>query len=860
MKSSQTPMVRQYLSLKEKHKECLLLFRLGDFYELFCEDARLASSALDITLTKRGKDEDSMPMCGIPFHAAENYIGRLIKKGFKVAICEQMETPEEAKKRGPKSIVHRDVMRIITPGTLVEETFLDSDQNNFLIALHHIKGAIGVAAIDISTGDFFTENVLISSLESAISRLNPKEILVSDQVLKLTELYEFFQSYKDKITPQSSSRFEVENSQTRLCHFFSTATLDVFGSFSEVEVSAAGGALEYISLTQKENLPRLNPPKKIDGHSFLQIDAATRRSLELDYTLSGSRKGSFFSTIDKTCTAGGKRLISHTLSFPLLSIDGLNERLDQVSWLLKDKKNLESLRKSLKEVPDGERILARLSLNRGGPRDLLAIKTLLDVSQDLFSVFNLKSSPLKLPTSALFSLKSLKDKLEKALDASPPLLAREGGFIASGYLKELDDFRFFRDESQKMVASLQAKYVAETKIPNLKIKHNNVLGYYIEITLLHKEKVPDTFIHRQTLVNNMRFSTPELVEIQEKLMGASDKALALEVGLFQTLVQDVLHQQEPLCQIIQFLSNLDLISSFAFLSDIYKYVRPTLDSEPLLTITKGRHPTIECMMKSQNHPFVSNDCLIDHSQKLLLLTGPNMAGKSTYLRQNALIIILAQMGCYVPAEKAHIGIVDRLFSRVGAGDDLTKGRSTFMMEMIETASILNQATEKSFVILDEIGRGTSTYDGVSIAQATAEHLHNKNKCRTLFATHYHEITALEKSLKHLKCYTISVKEWEGSIVFLHAIVPGKADRSYGLHVAALAGVPKSVIRRAEIILKDLESGPSDQKESLPLFQQKKEGPAALTLLKETNPNTLSPREALDLVYKLKEKIEEPHLV
>ncbi|OFW70437.1 MAG: DNA mismatch repair protein MutS [Alphaproteobacteria bacterium RIFCSPHIGHO2_01_FULL_41_14] len=849
-------MVRQYLALKEKHKDCLLFFRLGDFYELFYEDAHLASSALDIVLTKRGKEEDAMPMCGIPFHSAEIYIGRLIRQGFKVAICEQLETPEEAKKRGYKAIVQRDVIRIITPGTLVEENFLDSDQNNFLVSVHPYKKSMGVAAVDISTGEFLMEEISQAALDSTLSRFNPKEILVSESTLQLPSLYECFQTYKNKITRQNDSRFDYENGYNRLCRFFKTTTLTPFGDFSEAEIAAAGGALEYVYLTQKESLPRLNPPKKVLSQNFLHIDATTRRSLELDSTLSGDRKGSFFSTIDKTLTAGGRRLLFHTLSFPLVSMESINKRLDQTEWFLNHNSLHETLKNALNGLPDGERVLARLSSNRGGPRDLLAVKNLLSSAQLLFDIFKNQTIPFSIPFSALLSVFPLKERLEKALNPSAPFLARDGGFVLSGYLQELDELRFFRDESQKMIAGLQTKYAAETRIQTLKIKHNNILGYYIEITSLHKDKVPDSFIHRQTLVNNMRFSTSELIEIQEKLMGASEKALTLELHLFQELVQDVLHQQEALCQIIQAISTLDLISSFAILSNLHQYTRPLLSNDLILKIKKGRHPTIESILKEKNLPFISNDCDIDASQYLLLLTGPNMAGKSTYLRQNALIVILAQMGCYVPAEKAHIGIVDRLFSRVGAGDDLTKGRSTFMMEMIETASILNQATKKSFVILDEIGRGTSTYDGVSIAQATAEHLHNTNKCRTLFATHYHEMTVLEESLSHLKCYTISVKEWEGTIVFLHTIMPGKANQSYGIHVADLAGMPKSVVYRAQAILKTLESKKDSVQKELSFPHKTSENLPIVSLLNTIDPNVLSPREALEILYKLKEKTSE----
>lgn len=857
--SSLTPMVRQYLTLKEQHQDCLLFFRLGDFYELFYEDAQKASTALDIVLTKRGKDEDAIPMCGIPFHSAETYIGRLIRQGFKVAICEQLETPEDAKKRGYKAIVKRDVVRIITPGTLVEENLLSSDQNNFLLSVHHHKNTIGLSAIDISTGEFWVQEIPISQLESALSRFTPTEILVSESTLRVKDLYDCFQLYKNKITRQPDTRFDFENGERRLCSFLNTETLSSFGDFSITEIASAGGALEYIYLTQKECLPRLTPPKKVYAHHFLQIDATTRRSLELEATTTGERKGSFFSVIDHTATPMGRRHLFHCLSFPLVSVDAINKRLDHTSWFLKEDSSHQSIRKLLKEIPDGERLLARLSSNRGGPRDLLGIQLLLNAVQRLDEVLKNTACPFSLPSSAVLSVLPLKNKLERALNESAPFLAREGGFIRAGYLPELDEIKRFSEESQKTMAALQAKYATDTNISSLKIKYNNILGYYIEVTSLHKDKIPSAFIHRQTLANNMRFSTPELMEIQEKVMGAAEKALNFEQALFNELVQDVLDQDGAISQIISSISYMDLISSFATLASVEGYCRPTLTEDRVFRIKRGRHPTVESMLKGRNSPFIPNDCQMDLSQNLLLLTGPNMAGKSTYLRQNALIIILAQMGSYVPAEEAHIGIVDRLFSRVGAGDDLTKGRSTFMMEMIETASIVNQATSKSFVILDEIGRGTSTYDGLSIAQATAEYLHNINQCRTLFATHYHEMTVLEEKLEHLKCYTVSVKEWEGRVVFMHTILPGKANQSYGIHVAALAGMPQDIVKRADAILKGLESKKLSEGE-LPLTVRTPVStisPTIISALESIDPNTLSPREALEKLYQLKEQLNAP---
>ncbi len=844
-----TPMVRQYQDIKKNYQDCLLLFRLGDFYELFFQDAITAAAALDITLTKRAED---MPMCGIPFHAADNYIARLIRQGFKVAICEQLETPEEAKKRGHKSIVKRDVVRLITAGTLTEDTLLDAKQNNFLVALCSGKNSIGLAAVDISTREFFLESVSLESLEGALGRLNPKEILLSQKMIQNPDLFECLSSYKTSLTPQVESRFDLENGRLRLESFFEVASLEVFGSFSDLELKAAGAILDYVSLTQRGGTLPLRSPTKLIARNFLQIDPSTQRNLELYATLRGEKKGSFLSSIDRTVTAGGARLLARTLAFPMTSAVAINERLNQVGWFVDHLNIAKELRQILEKCPDGERVFSRLSLDRGGPRDLLAIKGLMEAGQAIAVLFKSSATdslgkilnPIKIPDGFL-------DKLSRALDETTPLLARDGGFIKAGYLDELDILRSLRDDSHQTIVALQMRYAQETGINSLKIKYNNILGYYIETTIAHKDRIPDTFIHRQTLVNGMRFTTPELAEIQEKLNTAAAKALALELGLFKEFVQETLLYGEDLTLLAQTIALLDMLSSFAILAVTENYCCPIVDESLNFTLKDGRHPVVESMLKSQGQSFVPNDISLTRNKYLWLLTGPNMAGKSTYLRQNALLIILAQMGSYVPAAEAHIGIVDRLFSRVGASDDLARGRSTFMVEMVETAAILNQATERSFVILDELGRGTSTYDGVSLAWATAEFLHTENKSRGLFATHYHELTSLEKSLEHMACYTVQIKEWEGKVVFLHRVVPGYADRSYGIHVAALAGLPKSVIQRAQQILESLEDKKHITKDLTPSSLTPDENPM-LDSLKDLDPDALTPREALDFLYTLKE--------
>jgi DNA mismatch repair protein MutS len=862
-----TPMLEQYQKIKEHHPGCLLFFRLGDFYELFFEDAIKAAAALDITLTRRGKTEGGdIPMCGVPFHASDAYVARLIRQGFKVAICEQLEDPIEAKKRGHKAVVKRDVVRIITPGTLTEDTLLAAKQHNFLISIAECRGVLGVGAIDISTGDFFLEPSDLKTLPAVLARFEPTEILISQKLSHIPQLFELLQEWKRFLTLQPDSRFDHENGKHRLESTFKVSTLESFGQFSAVEIMAGGAILEYVNLTQKGKIPHLKAPKTTLPQDYLQIDAATRRNLELVWTLNGERRGSLLETIDKTVTSAGGRLLISRLSAPLKNSTEIQKRLDMVEWFLpQDRFFLQSL---LKATPDLERTLSRLSLERGGPRDLASVKETLSVAEEFLKFF---SSYSTLPSKLLETLKSLKslpplkERLARALHSHLPLLARDGDFIAQGYSQDLDHLRVLRDEGKQTIAALQARYIQETGVNILKIKHNNVLGYYIEITSAHKSRLPeDIFIHRQTLVNNMRYTTVELSELEQNLMSAGEKGLALELAFFEDLRQEVLAHTGDLLQTTAALAELDLAISLADLASSYHYSRPVLDDSLTLEIIGGRHPVVEKALKENNkEAFVDNDCHLTPEERLWLLTGPNMAGKSTFLRQNALIIILAQMGSFVPAQKAHIGIVDRVFSRVGAADDLARGQSTFMVEMVETASILNQATERSFVILDEIGRGTATFDGLSLAWSVLEYLHEINKCRTLFATHYHELTDLQKSLKSLACYTMQIKEWEEDVIFLHKVSKGCANRSYGIHVAKLAGLPSPVIQRAEFVLKHLEEGDFFELKSkskvslseLPLFENvpslSQQPSPLIAEVTNLNPDLLSPREALEAIYHLK---------
>jgi DNA mismatch repair protein MutS len=860
-----TPMLQQYLEIKEQHPECLLLFRLGDFYELFFQDAIKAAPALDIVLTRRGKkDDQDIPMCGIPFHAADSYIARLIQKGFKVALCEQLETPEDAKKRGAKSVVRRDVVRILTPGTLTEETLLESRQNNFLLSIVKKGEIFGIASVDISTGYFALECASINILDAVLMRLMPKEILISQTLADV--FVKELSPWKQLLSPQPDSRFDAQNAHKKLIETFHVSTMEGFGNFSEAEIIAGGSILDYIALTQKGKIPALTPPRQILSQEHLHIDASTRQSLELHQTLRGEYKGSLLQTIDRTLTAAGGRLLSQRLSNPLTNLQAIQERLSSITWLMKNPPILDALRSVLKNTPDLERVLARLALGRGGPRDLGNVRDSLKSWEKIKDTLSLLIQSTEQEFAKIFAntppYQAIIQTLENALGETLPILTRDGNFIATGFHPPLDELRHLRDEGKKCVVALQSKYCEETHTPSLKIKHNHVLGYYIEITLSHANKMPAYFIHRQTLANNVRYTTVELGELESKLSTAADQALALELGLFQTLLENVLQHAKTLSQTARSLAILDVSASLAILAQEQGYCIPTVDNSRSFLIEKGFHPTVAQSLKTQLMVFTPNDCVLNDKNTFWLITGPNMAGKSTFLRQNALIIILAQMGSYVPAKKAHIGVVDKIFSRVGAADDLARGQSTFMVEMVETAVILNQASPQSFVILDEIGRGTSTYDGLSIAWATAEHLHTTNKSRTLFSTHYHELGSLKQTLSLLSCHTMKVREWQDKIIFLHEVVPGLADRSYGIHVAELAGVPSTVLNRAKTILSFLEEKKAritlvKEEEDLPLLNgphvQKKSSAVEVTL-KNTDIDALTPRQAMDLIYKLKEQL------
>ncbi|UWQ83410.1 DNA mismatch repair protein MutS [Leisingera caerulea] len=870
-----TPMMAQYLEIKAAHPDALLFYRMGDFYEMFFEDAVNAAEALDIALTKRGKHNgDDIPMCGVPVHAAEGYLLTLIRKGFRVAVGEQLESPAEAKKRGSKSVVKRDVVRLVTPGTLTEDSLLEARRHNFLVSYSELRDEAALAWADISTGAFHVMPVARVRLSPELARLAPSELIVADGPA-YDAARPLADEYKIPLTPLGKASFDSTAAEKRICTLFNVSALDGFGTFTRAEVSAMGALIDYLEITQKGKLPLLQPPQQEAQDRVVQIDAATRRNLELTRSLSGGRAGSLLAVIDRTVTPGGARLLEQRLSSPSRNLDTIHQRLAALDFAVENTRTAEDLRAALRKTPDLDRALSRLALERGGPRDLAAIRNGLSQAEVIAELCGGRELPA-LMANAIADLQGFDDLLsllDAALVAEPPLLARDGGFIASGYDPELDEARTLRDEGRSVIAAMQRKYAEHTGVSSLKIKHNNVLGYFIETTATHADKMMspplnETYIHRQTTANQVRFTTVELSEIETRILNAGNRALEIEKQLYARLSGAILDAAARLNTAARGLAELDLLTALADLARGENWTRPKVDNSRAFHVQGGRHPVVEQALRQQGgETFVANDCDLtaQDGAAVWLLTGPNMAGKSTFLRQNALIALLAQMGSYVPAESAHIGVVSQLFSRVGASDDLARGRSTFMVEMVETAAILNQADDRALVILDEIGRGTATYDGLSIAWATLEHLHEVNRSRALFATHYHELTQLASKLEGVDNATVAVKEWEGEVIFLHEVRKGAADRSYGVQVAQLAGLPASVVARARDVLDMLEQGSREggskiQIDDLPLFAaapppqpKAAAGPSpAEEMLANIHPDDLSPREALEMLYKLKE--------
>ncbi|WP_132542123.1 DNA mismatch repair protein MutS [Rhodovulum euryhalinum] len=869
-------MMAQYQEIKAAHPGALLFYRMGDFYEMFFDDAVAAAEALDIALTKRGKHlGQDIPMCGVPVHSSESYLLTLIRKGFRVAVCEQLEDPAEARKRGSKAVVKRDVVRLVTPGTLTEDSLLEARRHNFLAAFAEVRDAGALAWVDISTGAFRVTECPPVRLGPELARLAPREVLLSEA--SGADWAGIVTDSGAALTLLSRASFDSASAERRLAALFGVDTLDGFGSFGRAEIAAMGAIVDYLEITQKGKLPLLRPPVREASGGTVQIDAATRRNLELTASLSGGREGSLLHAIDRTVTAPGARLLERRISSPSRDLPTIHARLAAVRALVDDAGLCTALRDALRKCPDMDRALSRLALDRGGPRDLAAIRNGLAQAAAVAARLADDLPPLLTGArGALVGHEALREVLEAALVAEPPLLIRDGGFIARGHDADLDEARTLRDEGRGVIAAMQAGFARETGIASLKIKHNNVLGYFIEVTATHAERMlspplAERFIHRQTTANAVRFTTVELSELETRILNAGNRALEIEKRLYDGLKDAVLAKAGRVGQAAGALAEIDLAAALADLARGEDWCEPKVDDSRAFVIEGGRHPVVERALRRQGGaPFIANDCALSDGRDgaaIWLLTGPNMAGKSTFLRQNALIALLAQAGCFVPAARAHIGMVSQLFSRVGASDDLARGRSTFMVEMVETAAILNQADDRALVILDEIGRGTATYDGLSIAWATLEHLHDVNRCRALFATHYHELTALAHKLPGVENATVAVKEWEGDVIFLHEVRKGAADRSYGVQVARLAGLPEAVVERARVVLETLERGEREggrpQKtliDDLPLFsavraatpaQAAKGASAVDQRLAGVHPDELTPKQALELIYELK---------
>ncbi len=888
-----TPMMAQYLGIKAEHPDCLLFYRMGDFYELFLADAEVAARALNIVLTKRGKHAgEDIPMCGVPVERSDDYLHRLIALGHRVAVCEQVEDPAEARKRGGKAVVRRAVVRLVTPGTLTEDRLLEPSRPNTLLALARLRGpgsrtgdagpwVFGFAAVDISTGAFTVGEAAEAGLPALLARHEPREIVLPDTVHAEEGVALVLGQHGAPVTPVARELADSTMADRRLREWYGVDTLDGFGAFSRAEIAAAACAVAYVTRTQVGARPHLRPPVRHDRAPTMEIDASTRANLELTRTLGGERAGSLLWALDATATPAGSRLLAERLAGPLTDPDAIARRQDGVAALVADTRLRADLRGLLKTVPDLARALSRLALDRGGPRDLAAVRDGLASARAVARLLDRVAAPppelAEAGREASAVDPGVAALLDDALDADLPLLRRDGGFVRPGHDPDLDGIKTLRDDARQVIAGLQAHYADATGV-RLRIKHNGVLGFFIEVPQAAGEswfRPPHSalFVHRQTMAGAMRFSTAELAELDARIASAGESALRRELDVFARLVAAVLAAAPAIRAAGDALAVLDVTAALAEVAATRDWTRPRVDGSLAFAVRGGRHPVVEAALKARGQGFVANDCDLSApaapagrraptaAGRIAVVTGPNMAGKSTFLRQNALVAILAQMGSFVPAAAAEVGIVDRLFSRVGAADDLARGRSTFMVEMVEAAAILNQAGPRSLVILDEIGRGTATYDGLSIAWAAVEHLHDVNRARGLFATHFHELTQLAGRLPRLVNLTMRVTEWNGDVVFLHEVLPGAADRSYGIQVAKLAGLPRAAVDRARRLLAELEASARSAPvarliDDLPLFATRPAtpapGPDALRdALDAINPDDLSPREALEALYALK---------
>lgn len=814
--SAVTPMMQQYFSIKKSHKDFLLFYRMGDFYELFFEDAVIAARDLEIVLTKRGKylDQD-VPMCGVPVHAREIYLHKLIKKGHSVAICEQVESPEDAKKRGCKSVVRREVTRIITPGTLFEDVLLEAKEHNHLCCIYEQRGKIFISCAEVSLGVWHVICIDFCNLDAEIVRLKPSEILVSEGLAKKFDLHDKFRDVR--ITVISENFYDFTRAQEKLCQFYHVNFVSAIGEFSECEIIVLGAMLEYLLYTQKGSMPRLSYPRQTLPSDYMAIDSSTRRNLELVRNINGGKENSLLDVLDFTKTACGGRILLHNISYPLIDPNAIAFRLDSVEVIFREQQLRDMLSEAMKKFPDLERALTRINASRASYVDLAIVRDAMVVGTYVGEL--LHKNTAKLSVEMLSVLKqiggfgSLLDLLKHAVnldqyDRSDVIDQSRHGPVRRGYSAQLDKQYELKHNSNDILDKMRDKYRRTTGVNTLKITRNNIFGYFVEVTHVNASKMTDPmFIHRQSLGSVIRYVTKELQQLESELILCDTRIKQLEDAIFADLCSKVSDGSEQLMLLAQSIGRLDVICSFATVATTYCYVRPIIDSSVYLEIVDGRHPILERCSSGvcESDVFHTNTCTMNEEENLLLITGPNMAGKSTFLRQNALICIMAQIGCFVPAKSARIGAIDKIFSRIGAGDNIVQKQSTFMVEMLETANILRDATRHSLLILDEVGRGTSTYDGLAIAWAILEWINSKIEARTMFATHYHELTQLESLLKHMVCYTMLVQEWGNKIVFMHEVIKGKSDKSYGIHVAELAGIPEAVTGRAHEILHMLSS-------------------------------------------------------
>ncbi len=862
-----TPMLQQYLDIKYHHQHCFLLFRKGDFYELYFDDALTTSKLLGIALTRGGLHAgEDLPMCGVPYHALESYLPKLVEQGYKIAICEQLESPEEAKRqRGYKAVVKREVVRIITSGTLTEENLIQPNAPNYLAAIVINKNIASIGYCDVSTSEFIIIDITIQDLASELSRINPKEILLSEVLQQNTNLEYLFNIYKQKIVYQVESYFSFNKGQRVIQDYYKILTTDSIGRLNNTQISVVGAILEYLNITQKHNQAKLPFPQIISHKSLMLIDASARKNLELVTDSDGNIKGSLLSVINYTITRQGSRLLHKFLSTPLANAQAINKRLQLTDFFYNNLSLVENLRKSLKTIQDMERSLSKILMGKGVPKDLeyirISLETALVMKGDFSKILGINiPSYLEEIFNSLSGDEELRNLLKSALLDRLPNSIADGGFIKSNYHPKLEELRVLINNSSNFIEKLKLRYQRETGIETLKICHNNILGAFIEVTTKNSHKITDPkFIHRQTTSNSSRFTTSELKDLETKILNAKNLAIALEQDIFIKLCQTISTKSEILYSLAKNISIIDVFCNFAHIAHEYNYCKPEISDDLVFNVTAGRHPVVEKSLNKKHESFIANDCNLQNNQKIWLMTGPNMAGKSTFLRQNALIVILAQIGSYVPAKSAQIGVVDKLFSRIGAADDLARGQSTFMVEMVETSAILAQATPKSLVILDEIGRGTSTYDGISIAWSCLEYIHDHIACRCLFATHYHELVELAKQLSALKNFTVKIHDTDNKLLFLHQIVEGTANKSYGIHVAELAGLPKSVLNRAKEILQNLELSKKNTNTTLQnltdLNTKSLSYPTkTIDMISKVKPDQLTPKEALDMIYKIKETI------